>query len=375
MRILDRYILTEWSKVFALCLLSFGGLLMLSVSYNWVPDFLSWGSSVWTILTYLGLYLATSLSLIVPISLLISVIFVLANLNRNQELAAARAAGLSIRRITTPLWAVGLGCAFLLAVLNAFFVPDALEAQRNIIEREQFAAIRAKGGAALPAGQGQAEFVSFENSKGRRLWLMTRLGLLTGQAFEVVVHSFDESGREVRSISARFAEFRKVGGRWEWKFREGRDLRFDPATGKLAAQPRFKELIVPEFDDDPEVMLYATRDPDLLSLREVSRLVDQTGAGTGGRNAVFAMRYHSILSAPVICLVVIAVAIPFSVTGGRVSPMVGVAKTVGLFLAFYFVSMVSSAFGVSGTLPPVVAAWLPAALTAAWVIPKLRAVN
>lgn len=375
MRILDRYILTEWSKVFALCLLSFGGLLMLSVSYNWVPDFLSWGSTVWTILCYLGLYLSTSLSLIIPISLLVSVVFVLANLNRNQELAAARAAGLSIRRITTPLWGVGLALALLLAVLNAFFVPDALEAQRNIIEREQFAAIRAKGGSALPSGQGQAEFVSFENSRERRLWLMTRLGLLTGQAFEVVVHAFDAQGREVRSISARFAEFRKVGGRWQWKFREGRDMRFNPVTGQLDAQPRFTELVVPEFDDDPEVMLYATRDPELLSLREVSRLVEQTGSSTSGRNAAFAMRYHSILSAPVICLVVIAVAIPFSVGGGRISPMVGVAKTFGLFLAFYFLTMVSSAFGVSGGLPPVIAAWLPAALTALWIVPKLKSVN
>ena len=87
------------------------------------------------------------------------------------------------------------------------------------------------------------------------------------------------------------------------------------------------------------------------------------------------MRYHAIMSTPVICLIVIAVAIPFSVVPGRISPMVGVAKTFGLFLVFYFLSSFCSAFGESGALPPMIAAWIPAALAALWVVPKLRAVN
>ena len=152
-------------------------------------------------------------------------------------------------------------------------------------------------------------------------------------------------------------------------------MRFDPATGSLMAQPRFKELTLPDYDDDPEVMFYSTKDPDKLSLREVSRFVDQAGANPGGQNAAYAMRYHSIMSAPVICLIVVAVAIPFSVGAGRISPMVGVAKTFGLFLTFYFLTSFCAAFGESGALPPMIAAWIPAVLVAAWVIPKLRSVN
>jgi hypothetical protein len=71
------------------------------------------------------------------------------------------------------------------------------------------------------------------------------------------------------------------------------------------AQPRFAEL-TPDFDEDPEVMFYSTKDPSKLSLREVSRFVDQAGFNPGGANAAYAMRYHAILSAPVICLIVIA---------------------------------------------------------------------
>lgn len=372
-RLLDRYILAEWTKVFALSMLSFMGILLLSEGYNAIPEFLGWGASVGTILAFMLLGLVKSLSMLIPISLLISVIFVLATMNRNQEIAAVRAAGIGMWRLTAPLWAAGLFLAALLALLNAVLVPDALEARNTLQEEAQFAALKAKGGVAIP--KGQASTVSYENTKSRRLWLISNLGLATGQAFEVIVHSFDAQNREVRCVTARFAEFRKTPLGWRWTFREGRDLRFDPATGSLMAQPRFKELTLPEFDDDPEVMFYSTKDPEKLSLREVSRFVDQAGFNPGGQNAAYAMRYHAILSAPVICLVVVAVAIPFSVRPGRISPMVGVAKTFGLFLAFYFLTSFCSAFGESGALPPIVAAWIPAALAALWVIPKLRSVN
>ncbi|MFM7743017.1 MAG: LptF/LptG family permease [Verrucomicrobiota bacterium] len=373
MRLLDRYILAEWSKVFALVLLGFVGLMLLSEGYNRIPEFLALDASVGTIVAYLLLGLVRNLSLLIPISLLISVIFVLATMNRNQEIAAARAAGIGMGRLTAPLWAVGGLLAGLLALLNAMLVPDALEAMNALQEEAQFAALKARGGVAIP--KGQATSVSFENSKARRLWLISNLGLSAGQAFEVIVHSFGADGREVRRVSARFAEFRRTSLGWRWTFREGRELRFDPATGSLMAQPRFQELTTSGFDDDPEVMFYSTKDPAKLSLREVSRFVDQAGFNPGGPNAAYAMRYHAILSAPVICLIVIAVAIPFSVVPGRINPMVGVAKTFGLFLAFYFLTSFCAAFGESGALPPLVAAWIPATLVACWAFPKLRAVN
>lgn len=372
-RLLDRYILSEWAKVFSLCFASFCGILVISEAYNWIPEFIHLKTSVLNVLIYFLYSIVVRISTIVPISLMVSTVFVLTTMNRNQELAALRAAGVGISRITAPLWWVGGFFTALLILLNAVWVPDAIEAQNSLLEREQFKALRAKDVSVLPTGQ--SDFVSFENTKKRRFWLITRLGLNTGQAFEVSIDSFDEKGRRIRSIKSDFAEFKKINNQWVWIFKEGRDLKFNPETGSLLSQPRFKELNIPDYDEDPEVMLFAKRDPDTLSFREVNRFVDQTGRNAGGRNAAYAMRYHSILAAPAICLVVIAVAIPFSVVGGRVSPMVGVAKVFGLFLLFYFISAISNAFGNSGAIPPVLAAWLPVILTILWITPKLRAVN
>ena len=100
MRILDRYIVAEWAKVFALALLSFVGLMLLSDGYNRIPEFLDLGAGWGTIVAYLLFGLVRNLSLLIPISLLISVIFVLATMNRNHEISAARAAGIGMWRLT-----------------------------------------------------------------------------------------------------------------------------------------------------------------------------------------------------------------------------------------------------------------------------------
>ena len=82
--------------------------------------------------------MVAKVSILIPVSLLVSTVFVLSAMNRNQELAAARAAGIGMWRLTAPLWWVGVALAAVTALLNAVWVPDALETQRNLVERERF---------------------------------------------------------------------------------------------------------------------------------------------------------------------------------------------------------------------------------------------
>lgn len=373
MRILDRYILAEWSKVFGLCFLTLAGLILVSLSYNWVPDFLRWGADAGTTVAYLLLRLVGDLTLLVPVSLLVSVIYILGQLNRNQELAAARAAGVSVLRLTAPLWCAAATCAVLLVALNVAWVSASQEKAREIAERAEFASVSAKGGEVKV--RGDADFVAFDQAKAGRRWVVGKLSLAAQRASDVRLHILDAQGREVRRIAARLADFRQEGGRWTWTFLDGRDMTLDAASGELLRQPYFERLVLPEVDEDPTVMSATLVNPMMLSFREVAKVADNAGWLPQGRMAKFSMRYHGILAGSAICLVVVAIAIPFAVVGGRANPMVGVSKTLGLFLVYYFVDSVLGALGAAGTLPPVVAAWLPAALLALWAFPRLRAVN
>ena len=373
MRILDRYILTEWAKVFALCFISLASLILVSVAYGWVPDFLHWGADMWDMVAYLLLRLVGEVTLLVPVSLLVSVIYTLGQLNRSQELAAARAAGLSIARITAPLWVAAAACAGILVCLNVAWVSSSQEAARAIAEQAEFRSLAAQGGQVKLGGD--ADFVAFDqNNKGRR-WVIAKLSLAAQRGSDVRLHLLDTQGREFRRISARLVDFRKTNNRWVWSFVDGRDMSFNPATGELLRQPHFEKLILPEVDDDPAVMTSSLIDPRKLSFRELAAVTENAGWFPQGRMARFTMRYHAILAGSAICLVVVAIAIPFAVVGGRTNPMIGVSKTLGLFLIYYFVDALLSAIGASGAIPPVIAAWLPVALLAVWAVPRLKTIN
>ena len=373
MRILDRYLLVEWAKVFGLCLGALGGLASVSLTYGYAPDFLAWGAGAGDFALYLALRLVGELPMLIPVTLLISVIFVLGQLNRNQELAAARAAGQSVFRLTAPLWAAAAAAAALLAALNAAWVSDSQEAARGLAERLEFAALSEKGQPTRASGD--SELVAFDNPSAGRRWIIGKLSLSAGRASDVHLHLLSPEGRELRRLAARYADFRREGGRWRWTFRDVREMTFDPLTQALVRQPRFDLLEVPEVDEDPELMASSVLRPQALSFRELGRIAAQAGWNPEGRQAQFAMRYHRTLASPMICLVVVAIAIPFAVVGGRANPMIGVSKTLGLFLAYYFASMMFDALGSAGHLPPVVAAWLPPFLLTLWALPRLRGVN
>ena len=72
----------------------------------------------------------------------------------------------------------------------------------------------------------------------------------------------------------------------------------------------------------------------------------------------FAVQYYAILVKPLICLLVVGLAVPFAVAGVRTNPMVGASKALGLFFCLLHCGgHLSSAFG-QPTLPAA-AAWPP----------------
>ena len=91
--------------------------------------------------------------------------------------------------------------------------------------------------------------------------------------------------------------------------------------------------------------------------------------------ALYAVRYYSLIADFIGPLVVIAIAIPFAVSGVRVNPAVGVSKSIGLFFLYYLFTSFSTTLASKGFVEPEVAAWLPhggMALLALWFFFRLR---
>ena len=112
-----------------------------------------------------------------------------------------------------------------------------------------------------------------------------------------------------------------------------------------------------------------------LSFQELRQLIDYFNFENSPRVTPYAMRYYGLIAATLGPLIVIAIAIPFAVTGVRVNPAVGVSKSFGLFFLYYIFTNIASSLAMKQLIDPALAAWLPnlgMIALAVWLFARLR---
>lgn len=378
--IIDRHILKEWLKIFLMALCAMAGMLLISSIYNDLQDMLQWEVPTLEVVEFFFMTTVGFLPVVIPVSLLVSLLFILGHFHKNQELTAWRAAGLGIFRITRSLWGAGAALSLLMLFLNATFVPYATERTTRIVQKYD------KSGKS-------GEFIFYNNVGARRIWLISNFKSSTGEARNVNIYEFDAKSRLKREIAAATGVYDESAG--TWTLADGREMEWrEPAAGgPPSSQKTFDKLAGAAADDDgnakplrtltpeaypenPRLMLLASKKPGDLSLPEIGELLDRSGGNASeAQLAEYSVYYNSILASPFCCLIVVGIAIPFAVAGVRTNPMVGVSKSIGLFAAYFLLTNIFNALGSGLWLPSVVAAWAPNVLLFVYAVWLCRKVN
>jgi lipopolysaccharide export system permease protein len=338
--------------------------------YDSLPDLLEVGASVGEVVYYYSLALPTYLPATLPIAFLVSLLFSLGTLHRNNEIIAMRASGAGLFRISRSLWGAGLVLSGLLFYLTASLVPQSVERARTFFENLEYASL---DGASKSEEQGLVYHLGFDNRKDGRLWFMNRFSERAWLGLGVNVHTRDADGQELNRISASEAYFDDTRG--YWVFLNGRELLLDPETGDPMRTLAFKEKTFEAFDEDPSLMLALHKKPKSLSLFELRRIIDTVPPEENPAVHAYLVRYYSLLAAPFSCLVVVGLAVPFAVSGVRTNPMIGISKCMGYFLVFYILISIATILGERQLISAVFAAWLPNLVmfgAAAWLYRQAR---
>jgi lipopolysaccharide export system permease protein len=357
MSLLDRYVFSEWLKIFVLALAATLGILLLERLYDDLPDFINWGATTWEVVKYFGLYTPSFLPTIIPISLLISLLFSLGNLHRNNEVVAMRSAGMNLWRITRSLWFAGLVLSALLLYLNARLVPWSIEQSRVLKDNLHFAADEQH---LEKRFIGNIPLLCFDNQVEGRLWFMNNFSEYSYEGFGINVYQHDAYGRETGRITAREGYYDDADN--NWVFLDGRELKIDPASGEVYHSKTFDKRAYTDFTEDPVLMKTLSKKPQDLSYFELQMILEKIPVETNPKMKSYEIRMINILASPFRCLVVVGIAIPFAVAGVRTNPLVGVSKSVGLFVLYYLVSSVCRLLGEQELLPLMISAWLPLVL-------------
>ncbi|HEX2854895.1 MAG TPA: LptF/LptG family permease [Opitutaceae bacterium] len=371
MNTFDRHLLREWLQILGLVLAATCGLLLLQVLYDDFRSLREHGARGWELWKYVGVRIPSFLATVLPMALLVSLLFTLGKLHRSNELTAMRAAGVGFMRLTASIWIIGVFCCALSWGLNTTIVPWSVETSRALEDEMEFR----HQSRSLPEDRtGAVSPLAFDNQRDGRMWFFNRYSRYTQMGYGVSVSQLDAGRRETTRIVASQAGYDPQ--RRGWFFENGRELTFDTEKGVVESSTPFKKKFVDRFGEDPQLMLLLGRRASSMSIYQLRDVIAYYESQKNPQSAVnYAVRYYGLIASTLGPLIVIAIAIPFAVSGVRVNPAVGVSKSIGLFFLYYVLNNAATSLASRQILEPQIAAWLPSASIAAlalWLFARLR---
>ncbi len=389
MRLLDRYLLRELLVPFAYCLAGFQIFWVAFQLSNDLALFQERGMSAGAIAWYFLLKTPDLLPKVLPMALLLALLYALTHHARHNELVAMRAAGLGLWRIGAGYLAVGTVLSAALFVSNEVLGPIADEAAERLLLRHT-----TRAAAAAPAAGEWIANVNFRNESSDHWWRASAFHLKRGELLAPSVE-YPAGGGTTNWLAAE----RAVWTNGAWLFLNVRLHIRRPPDPDIPEIQMTNRLVVPVLTESPRQIqteikigtMTAARAAKQLrfNLRDLVEYRRFHPRLPGDRHALVATQFHGRLAQPWTCLVVVFIALPFGALTSRRNVFAGVAASVFVMVAHYFLSQLGLAFGTGvvlpealtratpwlASVPPVLAAWGPNALFAAlgiWTTHKLR---
>lgn len=282
------------------------------------------------------------LVLVLPITMLVAVLFCLGGMARRNELVAITAAGISLYRVVLPVFLVALVVSAVGLVFTTEIVPRGQTTANEIYDHEIKERPRISGSSRRD--------LSYLGADGR-FFLIRRFDGKKGRMDDVVVQQFS-GGTLVHRLDAEYAEW--TGDRWE--FHNG-FLREFGSHGPPHVEP-FTQRAFAEIVERPEDFLRTVKESDEMTFRELSEHITRTAASGGDITRLLVDR-HARYSFPLASFIVALLGAPLTgaIRRGGHAVGFGIALLVGFL--YYILLQTGETFGYNGTLPPLLAAWLP----------------
>jgi lipopolysaccharide export system permease protein len=361
MDILDRYIFRHFILTFAGTLLLLVGLSVIVKILDSLKDFTENQHGVGLLVKYYLVVTPSFVTYIVPPALMFATAFTISNFNRNFEITVMLAAGRSFRRILRPL------LIFTAIFSVAFFFFNEYVAFPSAYRAVDISyQLRNKGD--------DARLKKFDKSTDMTLRFGNRYYTIGHGAWyrrELVgfhLLEISEQGSIARIIEADSAAVEDHETR-QWLMKKVRITRFNE-QGLYTGTDSY-EMLSLELPENLRAFqnFYVEMDSEERSLFDAFRIY-QKRKQSGGAYEEFLTEVFWHIGYPLVCLFIVFIG---GMLGGKlkkggvpVSIAVSMLFTLGYFFFMYF----GTAFGDSGTLPPIIAgnlANLVAGALSAWI--------
>jgi LPS export ABC transporter permease LptG/LPS export ABC transporter permease LptF len=347
-RILDQYVVLEFLNMFALVLMGFVLLMLVFTVFDRLSDILRNRVPMTTVGDYLINLTPSMVYQIAPLAVLIAVLVTFGVLNRNSEIIAMKATGISLYRLVVPIVAIAAILAISLFAFDEFYLPQANKRQDALLNL-------IKGKPAQTVTHPEQNWIFGEPSKGEpgRIFYYRFFDPDRNEFANISVFEFDPSTFALtRRIFAAKAVWDQPTATWRFQNGWENDIQGDHTTNfRQYLSTSFSEL-----HEDPGYFNKETLQAQEMNFDQLDRYIGDLRQSGFDTMKLRVALWHK-LAYPVVAIVMAVLAIPFALSMGRRGSLTGIAVAIGVALAYFIVESLFGALGNVNYLPAPLAAW------------------
>jgi len=348
-RLIDAYVVREFFGMFVIVLGSFVVLMLVFTYFELVGDIMHNHISVLTVGDYLFNLAPSMAYTITPLAVLIAALVTFGLLNRNSEIVAMKATGISLYRLVIPIVSISAVLAVCLFLFDDYYLPAANRRQDALRST-----IKGKPPQTFLHPEEKWIFGQQHAAEPGRIFYYQFFDTDNNAFANLSVFEFDPSNF---ALSRRIFASRVV---WDnrtesWHFFNGwvRNI-----NGNNSEYVEFQSTSFSEIHEDPGYFKkenLQSQEMNFAQLDSYIRDLRQSGFDTMRLRVAL----WNKLSYPLIAIIMAVLAIPFALSMGRRGSLTGIAVAISVALAYWVIDGLFRAMGNVNYLPAALAAWSP----------------
>ncbi len=340
MSTIDRYLLKEIFKHFAIVLVAATGIYLSVDFFENVDKFINAGLPVGRIILFFMLKLPLIATQITPVGILLAVLITFGLMNKNNEIIALKSGGMSVYHFVRPILFMGLLITVCLFLVSEILVPITISKANEIwrVEVKKYAVTSTQKNIWFK-GRHSISHISYFNPKDKTISGIT-------------LNFFDQQFRLIRRVDAGKGEFKQG----YWVFYDAMEQVLNQKTGSYDVE--FRNEKVEDIDFSPEDLKRVVKKSEEMSFKELYNYVQDVEA-EGYDATPYLVDFHGKFALPVACLILCIIGTGITL---RKNTIQGLSVTIIYGIVVVFLYWISQSFclslGYGGILSPVIAAWI-----------------
>ena len=341
MKILDRYIIKEYLSLFIFILAAVISIYIVIDFFGKIRMFMSNNATPLQMASHFFYMIPMIISQTTPAIVLLATLLTFGNMSRHHEITALKANGVSLYRMGLPVLLIGLVISLLLFLFSEFVTPQSYYKAEYV---------------RLVEVQKQKSLGIFKQDQ---IWYRGSQGIYNFRLFDVTTNTLN--GITINYLDERFQlKMRLDAERAEWKkdhwvFHNVLTTTFRDGSFPVLERDKTKVINLPETPDDFKTV---QKDADKMGFFELWQYIRKLQA-EGYDATRYQVDLHGKIAISIVSILLVMIGICFSLRSERSG---GAAQSIsaGVVIGFsyWLIFAFSLSLGRSGTIPPLISAWL-----------------